>query len=191
MKKTLIFIFLMFIVGLTIGGLISQLKDDFRIEKKEFYPEIKQEIHITELLAEKESQEPKIIKSETEIEGINIQSPSDWVKEEDIRVYSDRVEIKCQNCQWANFANTKSMVPILDQGHNAIQIIPEKTSDIKIGDIVSYDAGIYGTIIHRVIKIGYDEEGWYAIFKGDNNPEKDPFKVRWEQIKRKLIAIIY
>ena len=48
-----------------------------------------------------------------------------------------------------------------------------------------------GTIIHRVIDTGRDKEGTYYITKGDNNPVKDSEKVRFNQIKGLLIAIIY
>ena len=34
-------------------------------------------------------------------------------------------------------------------------------------------------------------EGIYFILKGDNNPEQDPGRVRFKQIKRVLIGVIY
>lgn len=119
-------------------------------------------------------------------------SPFNWIPERDISVQKDKVIIEIKNAQWSKFTNTNSMDPVLDNGANAIQIVPSSETDIHIGDIVSYQSKYAeGTIIHRVIEIGYDKEGWYVIMKGDNNPRQDPGKVRFSQIKRVLVAIIY
>ncbi len=121
-----------------------------------------------------------------------VASPQDWVKEEDISVLNNRVIIKVDNPEWARFTNTNSMDPVIDEGSHAIEIVPKIPEDISVGDIVSYKSNLVeGTIIHRVVKIGYDTKGWYAIFKGDNNNSNDPEKVRFDQIKRVVIAIIY
>ncbi|MFC1775101.1 hypothetical protein ACFLZN_02180 [Nanoarchaeota archaeon] len=117
-------------------------------------------------------------------------SPSNWIPEENIYVYDDRVVFYIDTPKWARFPDTNSMDPILDETSNAIQIVPTSPSQIKIGDIVSYDSP-YGVIIHRVVDMGNDAEGWYAIVKGDNNPLRDPGKVRFEQVKRVLVAVIY
>jgi hypothetical protein len=84
------------------------------------------------------------------------------------------------------------MDPVLDASANGIEIIPESEADIHVGDIVSYQSSsVEGTVIHRVVELGNDEEGWYAIMKGDNNQFADPGKVRFDQIKRVLVAVIY
>lgn len=119
-------------------------------------------------------------------------SPFDRISEEHIKIYSDRVIIYINNPEWAGFDDTNSMDPVIDKGANAIQIIPESTDDIHVGDIISYESEYAdGVIIHRVISIGSDEEGWYCIAKGDNNPSQDPGKIRFNQIKKVLVAIIY
>lgn len=119
-------------------------------------------------------------------------SPSDIVKEEDIRVYDDRVIIYLNDPLWAKFTDTNSMDPVFDIGANAIQIKPKTPEQIQQGDIISFaNSHSSGTIIHRVIEIGNDDLGWYAITKGDNNPYKDPDKVRFDDIKKLLVAIIY
>jgi signal peptidase I len=117
-------------------------------------------------------------------------SPFDWVKESDIGVYEDGVTISVDNPQWAVFADTNSMDPVFDSNSHAIEIIPKTAEDVHVGDIASYSTD-NGTIIHRVIETGYDREGWYAMFKGDNNPAKDPEKVRFNDIRRIVVAIIY
>ena len=46
-------------------------------------------------------------------------------------------------------------------------------------------------IIHRVIETGYDEQGWFAVTKGDNLKEKDPEKVRFNQIVGLVVGVLY
>lgn len=123
-------------------------------------------------------------------------SPHDWVSEEQIRVYADKVEIDLsefgRQLQWATFTDTNSMDPLLDEGTNAIEFIPRGEEDIHIGDVVSYESPYAsGPIIHRVIAKGADKDGLYYIVQGDNNPDPDPGKVRFPQIKRVLLAVIY
>ena len=119
-------------------------------------------------------------------------SPPDRIKIEQIHVYEDRVVIEIKNPRWTEFEATKSMDPLFDVGANAINIIPESEEEIQVGDIVVYESDFSDrAIIHRVVKIGEDEKGKYFILKGDNNPLIDPGKVRFSQIKRVLVGIIY
>ena len=117
-------------------------------------------------------------------------SPQDRIAERDIEVYPDRVVINLEGAQWARFADTNSMDPIIDRGVNALQIAPKSMDDIEVGDIISYQSG-ERVIIHRVIEKAIDEQGWYVTAKGDNNPTADPNKVRFEDITRVLVAVIY
>ena len=119
-------------------------------------------------------------------------SPQDWIKEDQIKVFSDRVIIEIQDPEWASFTDTKSMEPVLDAHTHAIQVVPKSPDDIKVGDIVSYQSTLVDAIIiHRVIETGYDDLGWYAILKGDNLSRPDPEKVRFDNVRRILVAIIY
>jgi len=119
-------------------------------------------------------------------------SPSDWVREDQIIVEDNKVTIKVEGAQWSKFTDTNSMDPVIDEDANAIQIVPKSESQIQVGDIVSYKSAYAdGIIIHRVMEIGYDEKGWYCLMKGDNNKDPDPGKVRFNQIRRVTIAIIY
>jgi len=119
-------------------------------------------------------------------------SPFDRIKEDQIHVYSNRVVIDIDNVEWSRFSDTNSMDPVIDNSANAIQIVPETPEDIHVGDIVSYKSDYSdGIIIHRVYETGYDEIGWYAIMKGDNISQPDPGKVRFNQVKRVVIGIIY
>ncbi len=119
-------------------------------------------------------------------------SPADRIPKESINVNSDEVIIDIKNPRWSKFKDTKSMDPVLDKGAHGIHIVPDSPSEIIEGDIIAYKPKtMNGTIIHRVIKIGHDDKGIYYILKGDNNPSPDPHKVRFEQVERVLVAIIY
>ncbi len=119
-------------------------------------------------------------------------SPFDRIKESKIIVDNNKVVVELNNPKLASFLNTNSMDPILDESANAIEIIPESENDIKIGDIVSYNSKEKNmTLVHRVIDIGYDNEGKYFILKGDNNIYPDQEKVRFEGIQRIIVMIIY
>jgi len=119
-------------------------------------------------------------------------SPFDHIKPEQIHVYEDKIVIDIKGAQWSEFADTNSMDPTIDVGANALQMVPQSPDDIYVGDIVSYESELVdGVIIHRVVEIGDDEEGKYFILKGDNNPFRDPGKVRFSQIRRVLVGIIY
>jgi hypothetical protein len=119
-----------------------------------------------------------------------ISSPSDWVKEDQIKVYEDKVVLNIKDALWASFTNTNSMDPFLDEDSHALEIIPENENEINIGDIISYQTA-YGVVIHRVIEKDVDDKGMYYLVKGDNNLFKDPFKVRFDEIKGVVVAIIY
>ncbi|MFH1399715.1 MAG: hypothetical protein ABIG95_06425 [Candidatus Woesearchaeota archaeon] len=119
-------------------------------------------------------------------------SPEDRISEDQIKVYKDRVVIFLNNASWAKFESTGSMLPTLNEEANAIEIVPLASEQIKPGDIISYTSDYAkGVIIHRVVETGEDADGWYAITKGDNNKIPDPYKVRFEQVQRVLIGIIY
>lgn len=84
------------------------------------------------------------------------------------------------------------MEPLLDKSGTAIMITPESSGDIEKGDIVAYPSEeAEGLVVHRVIRIGEDDKGWFAITKGDNAREEDPEKVRFEQIKYVIVGVLY
>lgn len=121
-----------------------------------------------------------------------VPSPSKWIKENQIGVYSQRVILDIEDPQWAMFTDTHSMEPVISSRSYAIEIVPESEDQINVGDIISYNSKYAdGTIIHRVIEKGYDSQGTYFILQGDNNPTPDPGRVRFDQVQRVVVAIIY
>lgn len=117
-------------------------------------------------------------------------SPSDWVKEDQIHVFGNKIILSVENAQWSRFTNTNSMDPLFDDKANALQIKPRSPTQIQRGDIISYhqNESIY---IHRVINVGEDSKGFYYIAKGDNVSEPDQQKIRFEQIEGVVVGIIY
>ncbi|MBU0459580.1 MAG: hypothetical protein KKH52_03440 [Nanoarchaeota archaeon] len=118
------------------------------------------------------------------------QSPSNWIKEEQIKVFNDRVILEIPGATWAKFTDTNSMDPFIDEEANAIELKPEDADSINIGDVISYETA-YGVLIHRVIEKGVDSSGMYYYVKGDNNTLRDPFKVRFEDVKGVVVAVVY
>ena len=119
-----------------------------------------------------------------------LMSPYDRVKESQIFVYDDRVVLNIEDAYLAEYADTNSMDPLIDEMSNGIEVIPESENAVHLGDVVVYETDI-GLIVHRIVEIGNDEEGKYFILKGDNNPDEDPYKVRFGQIRYVLVGVLY
>ena len=115
--------------------------------------------------------------------------PSDFISQEQIKVYSDRVVIQLKYASLSSYADTGSMKPVFGKNANGIRIVPKNENEINIGDIVSFDSG-NGLIVHRVVEKGRDNEGVYFITKGDNNNETDG-KIRFNDIKYVTIGVLW
>ena len=90
----------------------------------------------------------------------------------------------------AEIADTNSMDPVFDIGHNAILLRDFDRSELTEGDVVVYR--LYGgNIIHRIIHIQEDEGGRNYQLKGDNNPEPDPYWIKDEHIKYLMVGVVY
>ncbi len=119
-------------------------------------------------------------------------SPSNWIEQEQIHLYRDKVVIEMQDPQWAVFADSNSMDPFIDTGAHALQVVPQSEDDLAVGDVISFSrAGESKVIIHRIYEIGHDQDGWFATTKGDNNYAIDEGKVRFSQIHRVLVGVLY
>lgn len=126
------------------------------------------------------------------LEPQNEITPSNYFTQEQVLMYKDRVVLNAENIKWAKFADTKSMLPVINKDSYALQIEPNCPSEIYVGDIVSYKSEYaQDIIIHRVVHKDTDEQEDYFVLKGDNNPTNDPGRIRCSQIDRKVVAIIY
>ncbi len=119
----------------------------------------------------------------------NDSAPFDFVKENQIQIYDDKIIIDVNGASISRYAPTGSMLPVLDEGSNGIRIIPKSEEDIHVGDIITFEQDNM-LIVHRVISIGTDEQGTYFITKGDNSPINDG-KVRFKDIKYITIGVIW
>ncbi len=119
----------------------------------------------------------------------NNSAPFDFVEENQIKIYNDKIVIDIKDASLSRYAPTGSMKPVLDQGSNGIRIVPKSKDEIHIGDIITFKQDNY-LIVHRVIEIGSDVDGLYFITKGDNNSISDG-KVRFEDIKYITIGVIW
>lgn len=126
------------------------------------------------------------------VEPYAVFSPSDIISESQIQVYDTKVIITIPGAQWASYTNTKSMEPVLNENAHGIEVVPKSIDEIHVGDIVAYETK-YNKIpvVHRVVGVKKDSIGTYFVLKGDNNMKADAEKVRFSQIKYKLVAVIY
>ena len=117
--------------------------------------------------------------------------PSDWISENQIKVFRNKVELDIDDPQWVTFTPTNSMTPLLSDKAHAIEVVPESEEQLGVGDIVAYERANGDVILHRIVEIGEDNDGKYFIFQGDNVPYKDPGRVRFSQIRGVVVAVIY
>lgn len=130
--------------------------------------------------------ENRILNAEVLVRG-----PKDRISEQNIRVSGNNVVVYVgEGPVIGEIAGTGSMLPSLTAYSSVIEVIPQKSDEIELGDIIAYKLN-EETLIHRVIEISSDEKGWYAIVKGDNSAKPDTEKVRFAQIKRVVVGILY
>ncbi len=120
-----------------------------------------------------------------------VYAPGNHLGPDRIQVFEDRVILDVPDVVWASFKDTGSMKPFFDHGAHALQYRPRVSSDISVGDIVTFenDQGII--VVHRVVHKGSDAQGIYFITQGDNNRVSDPGRLRFDDIRTVLFAIIY
>lgn len=119
----------------------------------------------------------------------NTNAPSDYIKEDDIYLFEDKIIINLDNAKISRYADTGSMKPVLDENSNGIKIKPVSEDDIEVGDIISYRSG-FDLIVHRVVEKDIDNQGVYFITKGDNSDIADG-KIRFSDIEYKTIGVLW
>jgi hypothetical protein len=119
-------------------------------------------------------------------------SPTNYINESQIEIQDNKIIIHINRARIGRFANTSSMMPVINENANSIEIIPSTPEQIYVGDIITFEQASQDSIliVHRVIETGYDENGWYAITKGDNSQATDG-KIRFEQVRYITIGILY
>lgn len=124
--------------------------------------------------------------------SFEVPSPFNHVRENQISVEDGKVviDLSGEEVGWSRYTDSNSMDQTLDDGHNGIEIKPKSSKDIYAGDIIAFRYG-KDLVVHRVVEIGNDAEGWYAKTKGDNNAYVDPGKRRFKDIERLTVGIIF
>lgn len=119
----------------------------------------------------------------------NLSAPSNWVSEDKIQVYNNKLVLNIEGISLSRYAATGSMKPVFDENANGIRIVPSSGSQIRVGDIVSFKSGD-NMIVHRVVEKGSDEGGEYFVTKGDSNQYPDA-KIRFSDISYVTIGVLY
>lgn len=120
----------------------------------------------------------------------SLASPSNFIKENQIKADSEKIVIDINNSILSRYNSSQSMIPLLNKNSTGIGIRPDLENQINIGDIISYWSN-EKMIVHRVVEKREDNQGVYFITKGDNNFNKDKQKIRFEDIDSVLIGVIY
>ena len=119
-------------------------------------------------------------------------SSADHVTSDEIKLLGNNVFINLdgKELRWSEFENTNSMVPLFDKNHNGLEFVPVFPEEIKVGDVISF---MYNdeVIIHRVVEIGYDDEGIFYVTKGDNVLNNDPGERRFEDVLGVMFGVIF
>jgi hypothetical protein len=116
-------------------------------------------------------------------------APSDFIGEDKIFAYPDRLVIEIENYSLSRYASSESMIPLFDDGANGVGIKPNSEDELRVGDVITFRQGD-DLIVHRIIEKGIDNEGYFFITKGDNNNLPDE-KIRFSQIDSVLVVLIY
>lgn len=112
----------------------------------------------------------------------------------DIAIHKDRntVEIDATDVRVYK-VSTGSMKPLLGKGTYAFFTIRVNIDDLVTGqDLVFEDDEVYplGTwVLHRIIEIGQDEDGWWCRTRGLNNSRPDKGKRREHEVRGRFIGM--
>ena len=91
----------------------------------------------------------------------------------------------------SGITNTNSMEPLIDEGHLALIEDPPRKEDLIVEDIILFFRVIdRQRVLHRIIEVGVDENGWYCITRGDNTVWIDG-KIRYNNVLGVCVGIIY
>jgi len=116
---------------------------------------------------------------------------TDRIDESQIQVFRDQVIISGEY-SWASYSNTDSMLPLIDGHSNGLYVKIDSSTDLRIGDVISFRPEGYSDLfVHRIVNIGVDEKGiWYQT-KGDNAKFNDPFLVRRGDMVALLVGVLW
>jgi len=90
---------------------------------------------------------------------------------------------------WIGDVDGISMWPTMQDKSAVIIEEVQPHDEIRVGDIVVFDNPEDSPypIVHRVIKVGTDDQGWYAITTGDNTEETPEWVRSFNTLRRNEI----
>ena len=209
MRKNSFLVLLLFLIIIT-GCVINYTKDDgnelmrsyIKLQEsiidqeagQAFPTSESEELHddLEELTRQIESEDSQFFQENLKRVPHEVPNPKDRVSESQIRITKSQVVLGVRDVSWGYMADTNSMDPVLDTGSTVLTIKPKSADEIEVGDIIVFNDHVNSIpTIHRVVQKENDEQGIYFITKGDNNPERDPYNVRFEDILSVIIGVIY
>jgi hypothetical protein len=115
----------------------------------------------------------------------------DMIPEQNIHIFPGKLVLE-GDYQLSSFADSNSMLPVLDSGSSGIEVPVYADTILERGNIISYKLeGRNYTVVHRIIDIQEDAKGIYYTTQGDYLQEPDPYKVRQDQVQRLMIGVIW
>ena len=116
--------------------------------------------------------------------------PKSRINEMDFTVFENKFVLSTnKKLEFGKIEDTHSMEPTLWKGAYTIEMKIDDANSLKEGDIISFKSNSGSNIIHRIIKIDNDENGWYAQTKGDNNKRIDQELVRENQLIGVVVGV--
>lgn len=115
-------------------------------------------------------------------------SPSDRITRDNIIITDKFLILSIEDSILADFKDTGSMKPVLNEYSNGIEIVPKSEDEIKVGDIIVYQKNDE-RIIHRVKYIKEENGEKTFVLKGDNDDKEE--SVKFTDIKYILIGVLY
>jgi len=84
-----------------------------------------------------------------------------------------------------------SMYPHIKDG-DAVLVTPKADKDVQVGEVVVFPdpEELEQSVVHRVVALEEEKGAVYAVTKGDNNPEEDPFAVPLSHITGEVRVVI-
>jgi len=115
----------------------------------------------------------------------------------EIATYAVILIIVLVAAQHLNVVVSGSMEPAFYRGDivlvekaNFLGIQEFNPEDVKVGDVVVYDAAWFDQpVIHRIINITDINGTTMYVIKGDNNDRPDPYYVKADQIQERVVTL--
>jgi hypothetical protein len=120
--------------------------------------------------------------------SIDQDNPSDRITGDSIHLYEDKLVIEQSGLRYASVEDTKSMEPLLSSNSHVIEAEAD-VNELNVGDIISFTKDNQ-VIIHSIVEISSDANGWYALTKGYNNDFIDDWKVRSSELKGVMVGVL-